>query len=804
MKSGLRRVAAAVFLLALLVWSCSRSPFGSNPSYGRRLRQDAMPAGDDELEVHVNESSSSSSSSLGDGGSRLGTTLGIPLPDLVLQHFDHVGTYHCFAPKYDGDTRGDDSQAASACGPALPNLVKAVTHLSLEMVEPSPWFPNLDRSTRRQRAQRRDYFVTAALLEVWMFMLLGAGLTFVGNVCNERKASPGGSHRQLAEQESSQLTGDESSEPVEIERGKCTRRLLELAVRAHFALVSCLLLFCLERRSFSYQYGAAWEFYLVWITSGFSYGLLQLLVLLYRGQSRPVAMYPMKMMVAHMPWISERADTVRDLMFAAMALKHGDIQLAVFSFMLLFVCNELFLHSREVEGDLYEAYLPMLNSPPPPVAADRVEASASSNTVQASSSPEDNTILHKISHLHVGFSEDDTLMNKIQSQLGTQLRETLLKQTSAGRLRIAVMEDLPQALLALLFVTRNGYCRYVSGSLSLSVLRVLPSWPFLSRCVTTWLCDAVHAELSKNAHNGNAAKLYGSLKRLRAAKQPICVKEFEGTGFLLLLLWLAMTGGVTIWFTLEVLQPRLDPISVFSVVYAVVFLVVQPLYGGLAPIWELRIEHLVGDAVGDIVLLHGLASVCLYVFVLLPPAVVFSIVEKSFKPMRIFVFLSLAPWLIKDCVESAKGGGTLFNRRRVQPPEALSLMVRLLMQIPCTPEEIIDLGFGPSELHAAGALQLQELMKRCRASSEEWKAEVARLGLEGKVTAKELLEVGCQAKHLCQAGFEAADVLPLGFTAEQMRKSGFKAQQLQLSGVSLTDLQNAGFATCDLQHLASQ
>eukprot|EP00929_Paragymnodinium_shiwhaense_P091076 TRINITY_DN5111_c0_g1_i3.p1 TRINITY_DN5111_c0_g1~~TRINITY_DN5111_c0_g1_i3.p1 ORF type:complete len:1261 (-),score=206.15 TRINITY_DN5111_c0_g1_i3:339-4121(-) len=861
MKSSSLSVAVVVCLG--LVWSCSRSPTEGRGD-GRRLRRHggapSHVAAD--LAVHVNESKAE----VGAVGSGTPLAVGVALPNVtqfvhehILQRLDDLATHHCFAQDNAREV-DEDSAAPSACGLPLPNLIKAVTHLSFEMVYPSPWLPKLDKLTSEQLAQRRDYFMTASMLVVGLFMAVGVGLTVLS------KKVAVGTRRDMALTENFRVVAQTSDEEIasqtkDIENvGWWRRRLLELNVRVHFVAVSFMMIFCLARQSFSSDYGAAWEFWLVWMIVSLSQGLVELVVVLCRGEDRDASLYPTKMIIGHVPWLSEKADTVKDVMFSALAWHVGDTQIALISFALLFLCHELFLHSGEVEGDLYDAYLPILTAAPPEKDTDTAIESASEETKPTveqeaqTSKPMSRTrssivgqglprsksrssVVGAATKAAPEEGTKDVPRNEPGILANAQTVETLLKQTSAGRLRIAVMEDVPQAMLALLFVVRNGYCKYISGTFSLAVIRVLPSLPAVSRTVTLRITDSIYAELVKATRAGNTGKLHALLKRLKAANEPCNAKEFTLLGKIAFVLWACISSWLLLWFayTVWVLLSHHVSRRVATVIVAEpIIMLLGVLIGWATGLWPIT---------GCITLFMGFF------------ALVLSTGNSSWMPLKVYLVLCVAPLLLVDCMLAGCSSmlgvqtKTLFEPRRVKPPETLFLMVRLLLdEVKCTLPDLKTLGFGPIELHKNGFkateltehFSVEEVLKakagflikdanlghnQIGAKLPEDSAMVAALKETGynaedvrailqtapwviddvagkklnrqlarlQFTAQELKKINCEAEYLREAGYDAADVDEAGYTLKEMKAAGYPLKSLIQIGKTPKELKDVDF-----------
>eukprot|EP00929_Paragymnodinium_shiwhaense_P087321 TRINITY_DN47541_c0_g3_i1.p1 TRINITY_DN47541_c0_g3~~TRINITY_DN47541_c0_g3_i1.p1 ORF type:complete len:840 (-),score=144.51 TRINITY_DN47541_c0_g3_i1:363-2882(-) len=793
--------AGAVAALCLfLLWSSSESPLGGERDFGRRLRHGGK-AGKPAAELEVPDKKESEPAE-----ERHGDKAGKPAAELEV------------ADKKEPEPAEDDNQKTVAPnGPPLPNLVKLVLHRSFEMVRPLPWLPKLDDLTHQELIQRRDYFVTAGFLMVSTFMALGVGLTVVGS-----KAVSSGQMVLLPS----------TSRPVESELGEVKRQLLQVSVRVHFLAICGMLFFCLQRESFSSQYGAAWEFWLVWLAVCLTQGLIEMVAVLRRGERRAMSVYPVKMIVGHLPFLSEKADTVKDVIFCALALHAGDVYLAGFSFAMLVLCHELFLQSREVEGDLYEAYLPVLSSPPP-------------------LSEEEAAVPSAVESQTIASANADTRIATVDKAPGfSQALETLLKQTSAGRLRIAMMEDLPQAMLAVLFVFRNGDCKYVSGSFSLSLIRIVPSLPAVARAVTEAVFEKIHREVVKSARAGNAARLHGQLTRLVRTEKtsPWDVRKFSMAERL----WVLMASLLLSYFAYAMTMASLTStkriiVGVLTVV-SVVLMLVATQRAKVAHEDNQKDRCCRTDACGRLVF-WSLVVLCLCAGSVIVSAAM-SIGMHTWLPIKALALGSVVVAILMDIIiwtpSSMETGlsGTRFNREKVHLID-LELMVRLLKEVPCTLVELKDFGFGPIELKSAYPAPVEALIKlfkpeevlmafsiqevlaggltpeQLAASGTTFEDLVRSCGLKAvwelkstkstvdtfnsyrqrivnKYEPAEIREAGIPCSELAKCRLPEGKIAAFaeaGYTGEELYQMKFTEKAMKEAGFTLTQLKEAGYGS---------
>merc|ERR1719440_1236131 len=90
---------------------------------------------------------------------------------------------------------------------------------------------------------------------------------------------------------------------------------------AHFFLLALLVKVCMDRDSVDPDSGVAWEFWVLYLHYGLSWGLIEVLLSRYDEKHLTLFAYPKAMIMAHIPLLSERVDTAKDVVFVAICLK---------------------------------------------------------------------------------------------------------------------------------------------------------------------------------------------------------------------------------------------------------------------------------------------------------------------------------------------------------------------------------------------------------------------------------------------------------------------------------------------------
>eukprot|EP00929_Paragymnodinium_shiwhaense_P061618 TRINITY_DN30794_c0_g1_i1.p1 TRINITY_DN30794_c0_g1~~TRINITY_DN30794_c0_g1_i1.p1 ORF type:complete len:1100 (-),score=146.80 TRINITY_DN30794_c0_g1_i1:289-3588(-) len=678
--------------------------------------------------------------------------------------------------------------------PNVLNIVKLVTRLHYEVDPPPPWLPNLDELGQEVLVQRRDYFISAGLFMMAGFMLLGMGLTVLGSLVLEHRH---GFVSHPEEYAPMTLVGESG-------HGEATQRLLHATVRLHFLAISVTLLICLQMQSFSSEYGAAWEFWLAWLAFCLTQGLVELLAVLFRGDRRAWNVYPLKMVSGHLPFLSEKADTLKDIVFCALAWHVGDVWLAVFSFGMLVVSHEIFLHMFEVQGELYDAYLPIFSSPPPgPETA--VASASESNDVDGTPRNTDarGTRLGRLWSALLecrGGQRDcqvfvDALQAAVKEGPPQAVVESLMKQTSGSRLRIAIFEDVPQAMLAVLFLARNGSCKYVSGSFTLSVIRLAPSIPHVAEVVTWVLSAYVNAELVKSARARNIARLHEQLVRLYKPRsfrlEDVC-RRLDEDMIKRLKLWLQMAVLLAFYFVGYMAWGFLS--NVWQVVAAV--LTMAPFLAALlySAYYVLSTRNTVPDAK---VLCSVICGALLFPFIV-------AFAMRSWFPLQLlgrgFMITivggaAVGALVICHISMTSSADKSKFKLESVALQDR-EQMVRLLKEIPVALGELKELGFGPAEIITVYQATKEDLTAACGFTEQDICSACQIAGMP----AKKLHEMGFPEHVMKEAGWSLGELKAGGYgtdleSLDKLVAAGFNAEEMLAAGWSLEELKAAGYGS---------
>ena len=154
-----------------------------------------------------------------------------------------------------------------------------------------------------------------------------------------------------------------------------SRPLLAVVLACYIAAMVKLLAICQLRKSISMKYGPAWEFWYAWSNLGLMFGLLEVCLLFFLPGERSLSIYAKGMVMAHIPLLSERVDTAKDVVFVFVADAQDEELIAIAAMSLLVVGHAYSACNKDVCAELVESYLPILSSEPKQASPDEPAAS---------------------------------------------------------------------------------------------------------------------------------------------------------------------------------------------------------------------------------------------------------------------------------------------------------------------------------------------------------------------------------------------------------------------------------------------
>jgi len=256
-----------------------------------------------------------------------------------------------------------------------------------------------------------------------------------------------------------------------------SRKLPIVLIVGYTGCLSVLLFFCHARGAINESVGVAWEFWVILLHCGLALGLIELVISLLQQEQHSLMTYPKAMFTSHLPIVSEKADTTKDVIFISIALHESETALGACALFLLIGCQCYFAWNSNTRGELLESYLPILTR---------------------------DSILDQSSEQH---------SKGCCASLAKVAKTQALKQTSPARLRFAAAEDLPQGAAMCYFATQHVGSVFVLVCVGISALRFFLANPCIGWIIHKKLLDEMLAERLKYALCGNAPKVL-SLTRM--------------------------------------------------------------------------------------------------------------------------------------------------------------------------------------------------------------------------------------------------------------------------------------------------
>jgi hypothetical protein len=379
--------------------------------------------------------------------------------------------------------------------PRLPDVVGTIQSIGakhwhlLWCDAPSPAFPDLDSLPGSEGKPRYKYYVVALAVCFACHSVLGVVLTIARN-----RLAPEAVYVPLGQQKAAEdLT-------KRLLRG---RALIGIVVASWFACYAFALKFVLEKDAISRKQGVVWEAWLIWLNVHCLSGLFEVMVSVCQPGKRRLGTYPAKMAMTLLPFLSEKFDAAKDVVFIGIAFHEDEVVLGYSCFCILVVAQALFVWFPSTRGEIIESYLPCLV-----VTAEGTDTSGV-RLINQDSSPDQNLIEPMQQFLYV----------------------SILKQTSEARRRITALEDCPQGVAMIYFAYHHKGSPFVAFTLILSLLRLLVSTLF-GRVINRALADPLRRQRTEAARANNAVKVLTISKTLwEAVDENEAVPELKEVGF---------------------------------------------------------------------------------------------------------------------------------------------------------------------------------------------------------------------------------------------------------------------------------
>eukprot|EP00435_Cladocopium_sp_Y103_P008223 s3723_g2.t1 len=381
----------------------------------------------------------------------------------------------------------------------LPDLVGLLQRGRVEMMdEPDSVLPTakeVDEMSEKEGAFRLHFYVSALLLCYFFTQILGTSIMVLGSKClNCRRA-----HHH--DEETATLVPSVPSSMAKLRVGK-QRLLVATVFLATYGVSLMATIYSISQQSLSPMSGLDWELWLGLFSLNALSMLVQAFVAVGRlnvGRSFRLGAFAEASLTGMSPVISDQFDTVKDVVFAGLCFQSDSLFLHVMGICSLLYL--LFIHFYFLSMDSTLAELAASHIPVVLVASTAVGPTTGTPPAQFATR---------------GWC----------SALKRRILPVLYRQTTPTRRWMLCVENLPQAVLALVFLYLEG------GSLVVTTLNLLfpaaqltLAWIFFPRlrtAVAPWLGERLGIALDDEDQLGarrlwNEADLDSDLSLLRVA-----------------------------------------------------------------------------------------------------------------------------------------------------------------------------------------------------------------------------------------------------------------------------------------------
>eukprot|EP00435_Cladocopium_sp_Y103_P034956 s1385_g9.t1 len=315
--------------------------------------------------------------------------------------------------------------------PVLPDIVEGVEgavsgHLRVSTVSAPDVLPTVEQiedMPAEESEERRHYFAAAFLLVFLVIVVTGTFIMVVG--LKVKKQFTSGSYELLEHKAETETKKEGQPDASTMER---LRVLLMFSLTVAASLAACI--WSMSTNRLSKSVGLDWEVYLVlFLGLGISL-LVQAIIFVIRTDPKKefeASTFAMASITAMMPFISDVFDTLKDVIFGALCLQsvHWFMKLAgLLSWIYLLLVHLYFILAPGILPELASTYLSVLKASP------------------------------KVPGRSAGLCQ------------GTVL-PVLYKQLTPTKRSLLLLENVPQAFLAILFVVFEG------GSLFVTVVNLV-------------------------------------------------------------------------------------------------------------------------------------------------------------------------------------------------------------------------------------------------------------------------------------------------------------------------------------------
>eukprot|EP00929_Paragymnodinium_shiwhaense_P099383 TRINITY_DN6100_c0_g2_i9.p1 TRINITY_DN6100_c0_g2~~TRINITY_DN6100_c0_g2_i9.p1 ORF type:complete len:979 (-),score=173.76 TRINITY_DN6100_c0_g2_i9:395-3262(-) len=324
---------------------------------------------------------------------------------------------------------------------------------------PEPLFPNFHDCDDNLLQRRKHYFNSMFLQVGCLCLLFGVILTLVRNKVRQH-LDGNGSYREVANSESTEVVQQERRSTSLLQCLIGHKVVLMIIIYTHMAVQASVAYFCVVRNTMNDKMGVGYEFWFVFVGMHISGCFTELVLSVFRPGQLGLTAFPQKLVITALPFISEKVDTAKDVVLAAVAYSHGQAVCAALYMLVLVSSQTFFIFCKEVRAELVETYLPILTAPMKMKQSD----------------------------------DDDTKpwVERLITFVRNELQLLLLKQSTPARRIISLGEDLPQALLSVFLAVVSHASWFCLVSVAMGIVRLVLASPWAAKRIRQACLEGVH------------------------------------------------------------------------------------------------------------------------------------------------------------------------------------------------------------------------------------------------------------------------------------------------------------------------
>lgn len=494
---------------------------------------------------------------------------------------------------------------------------------------------------------------------------------------------------------------------------------------------------CLVRGTISLSLGTPYEFWLLLYLVGLNIGIAEVVALYWQDVDKPNWSFAKDMLLSHIPILSERIDSAKDLFVCCLAWHVGDHVLAIVNAAVLLIVHVNFLLHREAISDLKESYLPLLLRPTPP----------------------------------------REMFAPALDVLALQAKSMLLKQGSPGRQFVSICQDGPQLLLSGLFILRNGFSIFIGVQMLISIGRLV-----LSRYIPKLFIEELKLECLRMAKSRNKRQAELMMEQIIAVDPTTSIAALKIAGCTALRL---KNDGYTFQQILRIGEVAHDDVGMYTAKELLdAGWDAEPLHVAGEPAANMRRR---GYAIRD-VKAAGYTAAELLAEATWPA---YDVAEAGYsaQDMRL---AGVEPKKFKALgytAESVKFGG--FDAKVLKQ---FSFEVAEFHMANFPASELRKAGFSINELKEGG-YTLFDLKEAGWSQGDLKKAGFSSVAME----AADRKAQGKTAAVLRQAKYPAHVLRQAGFSAKELKEAGFSVTDLRQAEFNSAELANTGFSKHEMR-----